>query len=121
MAMAQTYHYGRYSWWRDVDIDKLAKELSEDYEVTSFKTPGESQYEISIYMNTRREILVKSDTVGVFISRFKALLFQKETKPFTKKDLKLRKKILEVYRRDRPSPFPWLFSDESPYTVAEEQ
>ncbi len=114
----EKYIYSRYVWWDDVDVDTLAVQLSGDYEIKHLDTPGESRYEISLYMNTRREVLVKADTLSVYIGRFKALLFQRETKPFTERDLRLRERILEVYRRNRPSPFPWLFSFEPRYEVA---
>jgi len=34
--------------------------------------------------------------------------------------MELRRRLLEVYPRDRPSPFPWAFSDEEPFEVAEQ-
>ena len=46
------------------------------------------------------EILLKADTLYVAIAPGKATLFQKKRSPFTKKDLELRRRILEWYSWD---------------------
>ena len=102
-----------------MDIDELGGELSEEFEVKPVNTPESTIYELSLYKNAREETLVKADTVGAYISRFRAVLFQRDRAPFTPRDMELRSRILEVYPRDRPSPFPWAFSDEEPFEVAE--
>ena len=102
-----------------MDIDELGGALSEEFEVKPVNTPESTIYELSLYKNAREETLVKADTVGAYISRFRAVLFQRDRAPFTPLDMELRSRILEVYPRDRPSPFPWAFSDEEPFEVAE--
>ena len=49
------------------------------------------------------------------LSPMRAVLSQKEAAPFTKKDVELRKKVLEFYPRSRPTPFPWQFISEPEY------
>jgi hypothetical protein len=117
--LRRKYNYVRYTWWREVDIDELGEELSEEFQVKPVNTPESTIYELSLYKNAREETLVKADTVGAYISRFRAVLFQRDRAPFTPRDLELRGRILEVYPRNRPSPFPWAFSDEEPFEVAE--
>ncbi len=114
------YSYVRFTWWREVDIDELGDELSAEYEVKPVKTPESTMYELSLFKNARNETLVRADTIGAYISMFRAVLFQRDRAPFTSRDMALRKRILEAYPRDRPSPFPWAFSDEVPFEVAEE-
>lgn len=118
--MRRKYSYVRYTWWSEVDIDALGGEFSAEFEVKPVNIPKSTIYEFSLYKNARDETLVKADTLGAYISRFRAVLFQRERAPFTSRDLELRRRILEVYPRDRPSPFPWAYSDEEPFEVAEE-
>jgi hypothetical protein len=117
--LRRKYSYVRYTWWREVDIDELGGELSEKFEVRPVNVPESTIYELSLYKNMREETLVKADTLGAYISRFRAVLFQRDMAPFTSRDMELRSRILEVYPRDRPSPFPWAFSEEESFEVAE--
>ena len=103
-----------------MDIDELGGELSAKFEIKPVNVPESTIYEFSLFKDARDETLVKSDTIGAYISRFRAVLFQRDRAPFTSRDLELRRRILEVYPRDRPSPFPWAFSDEGPFEVAEQ-
>ncbi len=116
-GLRRKYSYVRYTWWREVDIDELGGELSDEFEVNPVNVPESTIYELSLYKNAREESLVKADTVGVYISRYRAVLFQRDRAPFTARDMELRSRILEVYPRDRPSPFPWAFSEEEPFEV----
>jgi hypothetical protein len=54
--------------------------------------------------------MVKADTLITFLSSFRAVLSQQESNPYTEKDVKLRERILDLYPRNMPSPFPWLFT-----------
>jgi len=118
--LRRKYSYVRYTWWREVDIDGLSRELSTEFEVKRLPNPSDPRYEFSLFTDARREVLVKADTLKAYISRFRAVLFQRDRAPFTPRDMELRRRLLEVYLRDRPSPFPWAFSDEEPFEVAEE-
>ena len=60
------------------------------------------------------EIEIKADTLFVAISVWKAYLFQKEPKPFTQKDVKLRETIFKFYRHNRQTPVPLEFQSEEP-------
>jgi hypothetical protein len=117
--LRRKYSYVRYTWWRQVDIEGLGGELSAEFDVKPVNTPESTIYEFSLYKDSRNEVLVKADTLKAYISRFRAVLFQRERAPFTPRDLELRSRLLEVYTRDRPSPFPWAFSEEEPFEVAE--
>lgn len=65
-----------------MDIEEFARELEgKGFTVRRIDLPGFTRYEISIYQNTRQEILVKADTLGAYISRFRATMFQREAAP----------------------------------------
>jgi hypothetical protein len=119
--MPEKYLYTRYTWWKDVHIDRLVDELASEFEIINLYSQGASRYEISLYSNTRREIMVKADTLNVYISRFRAVLFQKIEAPFTKRDLRLRERILKIYPRITASPLPFGFSHEPKFEVQEEK
>ena len=52
------------------------------------------------------------------LSSFRAVLYQKEAKPFTAKDIELRKKVFTLYTRDRPTPFPFMYGREPKFEKA---
>jgi hypothetical protein len=118
--LRRKYNYVRYTWWREVDIDELSGELSTEFEIKHRPNPSNPRYEFSLFPEARREILVMADTLKAYISRFRTVLFQRDRAPFTPRDMELRRRLLEVYPRDRPSPFPWAFSDEEPFELAEQ-
>ena len=102
-------------------MEAVARELeSKGFRVRRLDLPGVDPHEISIYQNTRQETLVKSDTVSAYRSRFRATMFQRAAAPFTRRDLELRARLMEIYTRNRPSPAPWMYSHEPPFDVAEE-
>ena len=108
--MASKYSYVRFRWWDPVTLDNLIEEFS------GFKTRkivhekvGE---ELSLYKDQRDEVEVEADALQAFLSPFRAVLNQREAKPFTARDMELREKVMKMYPRDRSTPFPWGFSSE---------
>ena len=87
-------------------MDKEAEQLGSDFEIKPINTPELSDQEVAIYKTTRKEIMVKADTVGAIIGTFRAILYQKDKAPFTSRDLLLRQKILELYPRTSPHHSP---------------
>lgn len=51
----------------------------------------------------RERIRVHADTLVARLSPFRAVLFQRKLEPFTERDKELRKKILDLYPRHRPT------------------
>jgi hypothetical protein len=101
-----SYSYARFRWIRDVNVDREAKRLSAEFDVRLFNTPVTSESEVAIHKTTRKEYLVKADTLSAFISTFRAILFQKEQALFTARDMKLRQEILDLYPRRSATPIP---------------
>jgi hypothetical protein len=115
----QPYSYSRFTWYKDINVDNEAERLSKDFEIKPLNTPEPSEREVSIYKNTRKEIIIKADTLGAIISTFRAILYQKEKAPFTTKDMKLRQEILDLYPRRSASPLPIGYSFEPKFIIAD--
>lgn len=97
------YHQVRVTWWTNHDVDDLAAQLKSDFEVIRKSMPkprgslvGELQ---------RVKFLVKADTLYVYLSSIRAIMFQKKAQPFTPKDEKLKEIIFKLYESNRPFPF----------------
>lgn len=101
-----------------VDLDKISKDFGDQFEVKVMTYPKDD-IEMSLHKDDRDEILVKADTLTAFLSGFRAVIFQKKPKPFTKNDLELRRRIWEIYPHDRATPFPWIFKSEPEFEVEE--
>jgi len=115
--MASKYSYVRFRWWDPVDLDKTVEEFSGFKTKMIFqKKEGE---EISLLIDLRSEVEVEADTLQALLSPFRAVLNQKEAKPFTARDMELREKVMKMYPRGRPTPFPWEFSSEPKFEVEE--
>ena len=115
--MVETYHYVRFRWWKGIDLKKVSEDLGQSFNVELIIRPSE-EHEISLAKDERDELKVNADTLSAMLSRFRAVLYQKEATPFTVRDMELRKKVLDLYPRDRPTPFPWLFSHEPKFETA---
>ena len=117
MRDIESYSYARYTWSKDINVDREAERLGVDFEIRPIDTPEPSEQEVAIHKTTRKEIIVKADTVGAIISTFRAILYQREKAPFTSRDLKLRREILDLYPRTTPSPVPISFSHEPKFVT----
>jgi hypothetical protein len=108
--MTSKYSYVRFRWWSPLSLDKAVEELS------GFKTKKiiypKGSAELSLLKDVRDEVEVEADTLQAFLSPFRAVLNQKEEKPFTARDMELREKVMKMYPRGRSTPFPWEFSSE---------
>ena len=118
--MTKPYQYVRFSLWRDVDLDKISKELHPLFRVE--KIPRSPDKEQIISSHKRREhVKITADTLMVRLSSTRAVLYQKEKAPFTEKDIKLRQKILQIYTHSQSSFFLWEVNPEPKFEVETEQ
>ena len=101
----EPYHHVRFRWWREIDFKKVSKELSSAFRVKRITRPDDTE-QIIPSDDTRDELRITADTQIVLLSRFRAVLFQKTEAPLTSNDMRLRKRILGLYPRNRPTPFP---------------
>lgn len=112
----EPYHYVRFRWWNRADLEALAEELDEEYEVNWSRGPG-TELEIDLRKEERNILKVKADSLGAYLDIYKAVLYQREPSPFTKRDAKLRERLFKVYDKNRPTPFPWEFLREPEFVV----
>lgn len=110
----EAYHYVMFRWWTRLELGKISKDLTTKFEVITLAKPSDG-HDLSLLKDERYELEVKSDTLIAFLSPIRAVLSQKEAAPFTSRDVELREKVLDLYPRSRPTPFPWLFSVEPKY------
>lgn len=118
--MVEAYHYVRFRWWTRLELEGVSEELAQRFEVKMTPRPG-AGHEVSLLKDDRSELVVKSDTLLAYLSSFRAVMSQSSPAPFTPKDVELRERVLELYPRDRPTPFPWAFSYEPEFEVAEKE
>ena len=117
MGKEQPYHYVRFLWGGKVDLEELAEEFKEYVE--GWREPPKTESKMHFHIYNLRELKLRADSLQAYLSLMRAVLFQREKKTFTKRDVELRRKIFEVYPRDRPTPFPWLELDEPKFDVEE--
>lgn len=115
---ARAYHYVRWRWWDRIDVDGLAEELSEEYEVKALPDYG-WDLELTYHKEMRDRYMIKSDTLTVFLSIFRVVMTQRRPAPFTKRDVKLRERMMELFPEERPTFLPWQFSTEPEYETVE--
>jgi len=115
VRVEEPYHFVRFLWAATVDLKALEEEFAEY--VTGWRLPPESESKMDFHMYNLTELKLKADTLSAFLSLVRVVLFQREIAPFTARDLELREKILKIYPRNRPTPFPWLVNDEPKFEV----
>ena len=116
--LVRAYHYVRWRWWDRIDVDGLAEELSEEYEVKALSDYG-WDLELTYRKELRDRYMIKSDTLTVFLSIFRVVMTQRRPALFTERDVKLREKMIELFPEERPTFLPWQFSTEPEYETIE--
>ena len=86
------------------------------FEVKPIKPIGDDK-EMVLLRDEREALKVSTDTLNAFISPFRAVLFQRESKPFTKRDMELRRIMFEMFDKSTPTPFPFGGSYEPKFEV----
>ena len=115
----EPYHYVRFRWWDKANLESIAEELGVEYGTEWSMGPGTDE-EINLRKDERSVLKVRSDTLGAYLDVYKAVMFQKDAAPFTVKDAELRERLLELYDKERPTPFPWQFLEEPRFVTLEE-
>jgi hypothetical protein len=111
----EKYQHVRFRWWNPADLDRAKEELG-DYKPRLKQLPTGG---FDLYKDDKMELTAYSDTLTAHLSGFRAVLTQKEAKPFTRRDAELRERVRNLYPQDRPTPFPWEWSPEPRFTVEE--
>jgi len=117
--LTDRYSYTRFRWVDVTDLDALAEKLKETgFEVNVHQLPT-SENDVSPYRNQRTSLHVKADTLNAIISPSRATLSQRERRPFTASDMRLREIVLEAFPYTSSSFFPWGFSVEPEFELEE--
>jgi hypothetical protein len=111
LVIVEKYFYIRYKWWKNVDINKIIVEIQNKFEVESINLPHDDR-EIVFYPFEREVLKVKADSLIARLAPMRAVLYQTNVVPFTKKDLELRGYVIEMYPYDRMSFLPMFFQEE---------
>ena len=115
MGKEEPYHFVRFRWASSADLDLMEKELAEY--VVGWRTPPKSESLMQLHKENLRELKLKADTLNVFMSHIRAVLFQLEHAPFTPRDMELRTKVFRSFPRERPTPFPFFIHDEPHFEI----
>lgn len=98
------YFKTRFRWYDPFDITEFVNNFGNNYKIRlPLDLMDESR--IEIFRDVRKEIKVRADTLHVFLTAYKAILFQKEVVPLTDKDIELEKLVLMNYTHVRDTPF----------------
>jgi hypothetical protein len=120
MSQEKPYSYARFTWYHPYNLEELATKLKESFTIVKSlirknKEPWDMTARTWSFQNdAREEIEVKADTLFARLSPFRAVLFQKEKAPFTKKDMELRETVLALYPRSTATPIPFRFGEKEP-------
>ncbi len=93
-----------FRWWSPFDVRKFAEEMKSVY-VLEVRNEIDMGDRIDIFRDLRVEIRVRSDTLQAFISPYKAIMFQDEAAPLSRRDLELEEFVLKKYPHVRDTPF----------------
>jgi len=119
MKKGEPYHFVRFLWAASADLKVMEEELAEY--VVGWRFPPKTESKMHMHLYNLRELKLKADTLNVFMSLVRAVLFQLEPAPFTPRDMELRRKVLKIYPQNRPTPFPFLVQDEPPFEIRGEE
>ena len=101
---AKPYYMGRFRWWEPFDLKRFVEDHNRIYEID--RRPDFAQEgRIEIFLESRREIRVKADTLYAFLKGYRAVLIQKEIAPLTIKDRELEEFVIKKYPHTRETPF----------------
>jgi len=117
MTKDEPYHYVRWTWFNEHNLEKLAEELAN---FTIVKPPPRKKVTDLMGRNVG-EFEVQADTLLAFLSSEHASLFQKEKAPFTEKDIELRKAVFVLYPHSRATPLPFGFRKEPKFELKESE
>lgn len=102
MNLKTPYHYVRFRWGNEVHLGDVARDLGKDFTVKIISLP-KSDVDPTLRLDNRYGLQITADTLTAFLAGARATLSQKNTAPFTDRDLKLRQIILDLYPKNRPT------------------
>jgi hypothetical protein len=114
--MADRYYFVRFRWWTRLDMERTEEEMSAPFEVRRLFVPS-SERELALCTEDREELSVRADTLSVRLAPMRAVLFQRDAAPFSAADLRLRERVLELYKWNRSTPLSLGLQEEPRFEV----
>ena len=111
MRRLEPYNYVRYTWLKTHDIMALIPKLKERFTVIDLPRP-DRHWDLALNPRDRPQIEVKADTLSAYLAPAKAILFQKESAPFTRLDMELREAVLTMYPHRVATPISLYYRKE---------
>jgi hypothetical protein len=93
-----------FRWWSPFDVRKFAEKMEGVYAL-EVRDEIDMEDRIDIFRDLRVEMRVRADTLQAFISPYKAILFQDEVSPLSRRDLELEEFVRKTYPHVRDTPF----------------
>jgi hypothetical protein len=101
-VMAEPYYHVRFRLDEPLDLDRTRTILSGSFGVKVLGTPHEGDG-LTFSSAEKGEVKVAADTLSAILEPYRAVLFLREAKPFTRLDIALRGEVVRLY--DRMSPY----------------
>ena len=117
--MAENYRFVRFTWLERQDLEELGREMSDLFDVKTLLVPTDD-WDIIPSPFEREGLRVRADTLTARLAPMRGTIFQRKNAPFTERDMELRRLILELYSRNRASPFTLGVLEEPKFETVEQ-
>ncbi|MCX6649689.1 MAG: hypothetical protein NTV61_09945 [Candidatus Bathyarchaeota archaeon] len=106
--MVEPYYHVRFRWGEPLDLARTKTMLSGSFRITVLGTPHEGEG-LTFPSAEKGEVKVAADTLSAILEPYRAVLYQRAPKPFTRLDLALRSEVAHLYEKMGPyrsAPIP---------------
>jgi hypothetical protein len=100
-VMAEPYYHVRFRWGEPLDLDRMRTMLSGSFRITVLGTPHEEDG-LTFSSTEKGEVKIAADTLSAILEPYRAVIFQREAKPFTRLDVALRGEVARLYEKLGP-------------------
>lgn len=98
------YHRTRWTWWKNVDLNKANELLSSKFQIEFKRIPWDDERSLSVFRELNDQLKITADTVKAYVTPMNAVIFQPIEAEKTENDEELISELAKLYPRDRPSP-----------------
>ncbi len=100
--MVESFYHVRFRWGEPLDLVRTKTMLSGSFRIKVMEAPHEGAG-LAFQPMERGEVKVAADTLSVILEPYRAVLYQREARPFTRLDLALRSEVARLY--DKMGPY----------------
>jgi hypothetical protein len=98
----EPYYHVRFRWGEPADLLRVKTMLSGSFDIKVMAEPH-AVGGPAFHSREKGEIKFEADTLNAILEPARAVLYQREAKPFTRRDLALRDAVVKLY--DRLAPY----------------